>query len=162
LAPHVAGAVHVPHDATVREPPQLSAAVTDPQFLPSLVQNAVSISAVHPQRLAVPPVPQPLGVEHVPQVTVRAVPQLSAAVTDPQFFPSREQNAASLSLVHPHTFARPPPAHVLGDEHVPQSATVRMVPQLSAPVKPPQFLPSLRQNAGLVSAVHAPPPGTQA
>jgi hypothetical protein len=46
--PQVCGAVHVPHEATVRDVPQLSAAVTLLQFLPSRVQNAVSFSAVQP------------------------------------------------------------------------------------------------------------------
>jgi hypothetical protein len=112
FAPHVAGAVHAPHDATVRVAPQLSAAVTPPQFLASLVQNAVLSSAVQPHRFAVPPPPQALGAAHVPQVTVRAVLQLSGAVTLPQFLPLREQNAASLSAVQPQTFPVPPPAQV--------------------------------------------------
>jgi len=37
-------------------------------------------------------------------VTVRAVPQLSGAVTAPQAFASRVQNAALSSGVHAHVF----------------------------------------------------------
>jgi len=85
---------------TVRDVPQLSFAVTDPQFLPSSEQNALLLSAVQvPQTLATPPPPQVWGAVQVPQLTVRDVPQLSFAVADPQFSPSREQNALLLSAV---------------------------------------------------------------
>jgi len=40
--------------------------------------------------------------EHDPQLTVRALPQLSAAVTDPQVLPRREQNAEFDSAAHTH------------------------------------------------------------
>src|SRR5690349_1045525 len=54
-----------------------------------------------PHTLATPPPAQVCGDVHVPQlVTVRWTPQLSLAVTCPQFLASREQNAASLSGVH--------------------------------------------------------------
>ena len=112
---HVAGDVHVPHELTVRDVPQLSLAVTPPQFFPNREQNAVSVSAEQPHTLAVPPPAHVWGDVHVPQeLTVRDVPQLSLAVTPPQFTPSREQNAVSVSGVHdePHTLAVPPPAHV--------------------------------------------------
>ena len=59
--PHVAGDVHVPHELTVREVPQLSFAVTEPQFLPRREQNAVLVSAVQ-----VPP-QVPLSVHTAPQ-----------------------------------------------------------------------------------------------
>jgi hypothetical protein len=42
---------------------------------------------------------------HVPQATVRLVPQLSAALTDPQVLPSRKQNTALSSGVQAHAFA---------------------------------------------------------
>ena len=67
--PQVAGEVHVPHEATVRDVPQLSVAVRLPQFLPSREQNAASVSGVHdePQTLAVPAPPQVRPAEvHVP------------------------------------------------------------------------------------------------
>src|SRR4051812_12417282 len=82
--PQDCGEVHVPHEVTVRDVPQLSAAVTLPQFLPSREQNVVSVSGVHdaPHTLAVPLPAQVWGEVHVPhEVTVRDVPQLSAAVT---------------------------------------------------------------------------------
>jgi hypothetical protein len=105
--------VHAPHDATVRVAAQLSAAVTLPQFFPRREQNMAFVSAVQPHTLAVPPPPHVTPVPlHVPQLTVLAVPQLLFPVTLPQFLPSREQNAPSLSGVHPQTFAVPPPAHV--------------------------------------------------
>ena len=54
-----------------------------------------------PHTLAVPPPPHVSGSVHVPQlVTVRAAPQLSVPLTEPQFFPRSEQNAPSLSGVH--------------------------------------------------------------
>jgi hypothetical protein len=46
------GGEQVPHEATVRLVPQLSLELTDPQFLPSRLQKAASVSAVHPQALA--------------------------------------------------------------------------------------------------------------
>src|SRR5262245_31493021 len=53
-----------------------------------------------PQTFAVPPPPHVCGDVHEPQeLTVRLVPQLSFAVTVPQFFARREQNALSLSGV---------------------------------------------------------------
>ena len=91
------------------------------------------------------------------ELTVRDVPQLSLAVTPPQFFPNREQNAVSVSAEQPHTLAVPPPAHVWGDVHVPQELTVRDVPQLSLAVTPPQFFPNREQNAGSVSGVQLAP-----
>jgi hypothetical protein len=58
--PHVCGAVHVPHEPTVRDDPQLSVAVTLPQFLPRLEQSVASVSGVQllpPQTFVVPPPP---------------------------------------------------------------------------------------------------------
>jgi hypothetical protein len=45
--PHVAGAVHVPHELTVRVVPQLSAAVMVPQPAPTPAQSAASVSGTH-------------------------------------------------------------------------------------------------------------------
>jgi hypothetical protein len=158
--PHTAGEVHVPHDDRVRVVPQLSAAVTPPQFLPTREQNAASVSGVHvetPQTLAVPPPAHVLGAVQVPhEVTERELPQLSFAVTVPQFLASRVQNAASVSAVHggtPQTLAVTAPQVWPGVVQVPHEVTVRLVPQLSAAVTFPQFLPSRAQNAVSVSAV---------
>jgi hypothetical protein len=153
---HVLGAVQVPHEVTVRPLPQLSFAVTVPQFLPTRVQNAASVSAVHggtPQTLAVTaPQVWPAMVQVPQEVTVREVPQLSAAVTLPQFLPTRPQNAVSVSAVQPQTLAVTPP-QVCGEVQVPHDETVREVPQLSLAVTEPQFLPRREQNAASVSAV---------
>jgi hypothetical protein len=164
LPPHVTPVpLHAPQDATVRVVPQLSAAVTLPQFFPRRVQNAVSPSYVQPHTFAVPPPAQVCGDVHVPQSAVRDDPQLSFDVTLPQFFPSRVQNAPVVSAVQPHTFAVPPPPHVTPvPEHVPQLA-VREAPQLSFATTLPQFFPSRVQNAVSVSVVQphtfaAPPP----
>jgi hypothetical protein len=142
--------VHVPQFTAVRVVPQLSAAVTLPQFFPSREQNTGSVSAVQPHTLATDGVAPPhvCGAVHVPQFTaVRVVPQLSAAVTLPQFLPRREQNVVLFSAVQPHTFAVPPPPHVTPvPEHVPQ-VTVLLAPQLSGAVTAPQFFPSRVQNA---------------
>jgi hypothetical protein len=142
---HVAGEVHVPHEATVRETLQLSAAVTLPQFLLRRVQNAASVSAVQPQTLAVPPPAQVLGEVQAPQL--RVPPQ--ASLIEPQFLPW----AVHVVLVQPQTLAVPPPAQVLGEVHVPHEATVREVLQLSLAVTLPQLLPRRVQNAASVSAV---------
>lgn len=102
--PHVCGDVHAPHDETVRVAPQLSVPVTVPQFLPRREQKPVSDSGVQepPHTLGVPPPPHVMGDVQVPQeVTVRETPQLSAAVTEPQFFPRRKQKSAFVSDAHP-------------------------------------------------------------
>jgi hypothetical protein len=54
--PHVCGSVHVPQLA-VRGASQWSVFVTVPQFFPSRVQKAASLSAVQPQTLGAPPPP---------------------------------------------------------------------------------------------------------
>jgi hypothetical protein len=46
-------------------------------------------------------------------------------MTEPQFFPTLEPKAVSLSAVQPHTFAVPPPPQVCGDVHVPHEPTER-------------------------------------
>jgi hypothetical protein len=132
---------HDPHDATTRALPQLSGNETEPQFLSSRAQKAVSVSGVQPQTFGVPPPPQARPVpKHPPHdATVRGAPQLSVPDTEPQFLPCRVQKAASVSGVQPQTLDVPRPPHVWGAVHAPQSA-VRALPQLSAPVTEPQFL----------------------
>jgi hypothetical protein len=94
--------------------------------------------------------------EHVPQeATVRVAPQMSVPVTEPQLAPSRVQKAVLSSLVQPHTLGVDPP-HVLGAVHPApklQSATVRLVPQLSGAVTLPQLVPSRAQKAAFASAM---------
>jgi hypothetical protein len=142
---HVFGDAHVPHEATVRDVPQLSGAVTAAQFLPSRVQKSPSVSGLQQTEL----VPQTCGGVHVPhEATVRDAPQLSAAVTAAQFLPSRVQKSSSVSAMHPQTLLAP---HVSGSAHVPHDDTVRLSPQLSASVTLPQSLPSREQNAVSVS-----------
>jgi hypothetical protein len=149
--PHACGEGHAPQESTVRFAPQLSFAVTEPQFLPSRVQNARSVSDVQTHTLAVTK-PQVHGAVQLPhELTVRLVPQLSTAVTPPQVVPSREQNAGSVSGVQQTL----PPLQVCDIPHVPQELTVRLVPQWSAPATLPQFLPSRAQNAASVSAMQA-------
>jgi hypothetical protein len=111
--PHVCGMAQAPQLATLRMAPQLSVPETAPQFLPSLAQNAVSVSGVHPQTLVVPAPPHVCGIAHVPQLmTLRGAPQLSVPETAPQFLPSLAQKAVSLSCVQPQTLVVPPPPHV--------------------------------------------------
>lgn len=87
----------VPQLVTVRLAPQLSVAITEPHVLPSRVQNAELLSATQPHT---PLPPQVCGAVQVPQlVIVRVVPQLSAAVTEPQFLTRREHICVSLSGV---------------------------------------------------------------
>jgi hypothetical protein len=124
--PQVCGVEHVPHEATVRPVPQLSVPITWPQFLPTREQNAVSLSAVQLLHTFAAPAPPQVPVVHVPhEATVRAVPQLSVPITWPQFLPTREQNAVSLSGVQPQTFAVPAPPQVWGEVHVPHEPTER-------------------------------------
>src|SRR5690606_15691937 len=92
---------------------------------------------------------------HSPQnETVRAVPQLSKFVTDPQSLPRRAQNCASDSggqVPLPQTLG-PAAPQFSPISQVPQEA-VRAVPQLSASVTLPQSLPSRAQHASSLSAV---------
>jgi hypothetical protein len=139
--PQVAGLVQAPHATLVRVEPQLSAAVTEPQFFPSREQNVVSDSGVQTQTF------DPLQVsvpEHVPHPTpVRVVPQLSAAVTEPQFFPSREQKVVSDSGVHTQTLDG---LQVSVPLQAPHETPLRVAPQLSVPLTEPQFFPRREQN----------------
>ena len=98
----------------------------------------------------------------MPQLAVRLVPQLSAAVTASQFLPRRAQNEVPDSGAQPHTFEVPLPPQLSGAAHAPQSV-VRERPQLSAPVTLPQLAPWRAQKATVVSPVQpqtfaAPPP----
>src|SRR5579863_448164 len=88
---------------TVREPPQLSNPVKDPQFLLWLPQKAWSDSGVHPQVPSWPPPPQVWGAAQPPQSSV--LPQLSEIV--PQPTPCAMQVVGTQVPV-PHTFAFPP------------------------------------------------------
>lgn len=99
--------MQLPQLATVREAPQLSAAVTVPHVAPTRAQNAVSLSGTQAQTLVPPHVS---GSVHAPHETpVRAAPQLSVPATAPQFFPRREQNAGFVSGAQPHWLAVTPP-----------------------------------------------------
>jgi hypothetical protein len=148
--------VHVPHGLTVRVVPQLSAAVTLPQFLVSRVQNAGLVSATQFTGPHTLPVLQTSGAVQAPhETTVRLVPQLSAAVTLPQFLPSRLQNAVFVSAEQPQTFVA---LHVAGGVHVPQTATVREAPQLSFAVTLPHALPSRVQKVASLSGAQVMPP----
>ena len=97
--------LQVPQLAAVRLAPQLSMPVRLPQFLPRRVQKAASVSELQLQTFGVT-APQVLGdVQPAPKLqsaTVRRVPQLSAAVTLLQFFPSLAQNAPLVSGWQPH------------------------------------------------------------
>jgi hypothetical protein len=90
--------------------------------------------------LVVPPQPPPHDTPvppQVPQLAVRALPQLSVPLNVPQFLPLREQKPPSVSGVGVHTLLW----QVLQlPEQEPQFA-VRGLPQLSVPLNVPQFLP---------------------
>src|SRR5262245_17554922 len=102
--PHVSLPAQLPQ-TTLRWLPQLSSAVTGPQFLPCRAQNVGVLSETQSEQTfgGRPPPPHVAGEVQVPQLTVRDLPQLSGAVTMLQFFPTRAQNAASVSVVQPHT-----------------------------------------------------------
>ena len=136
---------------TVRERPHESRPLTVPQFFPSRSRNAASVSRAQPQTFTVPVPPQVSVPAHVPHATLlRAAPQLSLPLTFPQFFPRRAQKAAVPSGVQPHTFAVPPPPHVVFALQLPQ-ATTRCWPQRSVPMPVPQATPSRAQNCVFVS-----------
>lgn len=144
LCPHA----HAPPHVTVRIVPQLSGAVSEPQFFCSRVQKSGFVSAVQTHW------PLPLQVRlgavvHVPQlVTVRITPQLSGAVSAPHTRLWREQNVPSLSGMQAHTLVA---EHVCGIVQEPQLGTVRITPQLSGAVSWPQFFDCRLQKVGLSS-----------
>ncbi len=112
-APQTSPPAQVPQEATLRAMPQLSVPVTAPQPFPRRAQKATSVSTGQAQTPEVPAPPQVLGDAQVPQdATERDLPQLSFAVSGPQFLASRLQNAASLSAVQPHTPEVLPPPQV--------------------------------------------------
>ena len=140
---------HAPQFATVRDTPQLSAAVFAPHSAPVRAQKAASVSAVHPQTFGAPGFPPPHvcpGPVHAPQFdTERAVPQLSVPLVLPHCTPRREHKLASLSGVQPQTFALPAPPQV--------TPVPLQVPQLSVPPQPSptlsQFAPRATQFVGM-------------
>src|SRR5438128_1510522 len=87
VKPQESGPAQVPQEDTVRLVPQLSAAVTDPQFLALRVQNAPFASGAQPQTPAMAgmPAPQLCGAVQVPQEIVRGTPQLSRTPLTAQF-----------------------------------------------------------------------------
>ena len=97
--------MQLPQVATVRVAPQLSSAVREPQFFESREQKVGSSSGTQAHTLEPLQTSTPVQVPH--EVAVRVVPQLSGAVTAPQFFPSREQNSVSVSGAQAHTFEPP-------------------------------------------------------
>ena len=143
----VCGPVQVPHEATVREAPQLSASVTAPQVLPRREQNTVSVSGAQAHTFD-PQISVPVHVPH--EAAVRVVPQLSSAVSEPQFLPSREQKLVLVSGAQPHRLGVTPP-QVCVPLQEPQEVTERDAPQLSVAVTGPQFAFARVQNAGSLS-----------
>jgi hypothetical protein len=88
----------------------------------------------------------------VPQsATVRAPPQLSVVLKDPQTRPAAAQSWTSVSGLQPQTPAVPPPPQVRAVAQVPQLATVRAPPQLSVVLKDPQVRPAAAQSWASVS-----------
>jgi hypothetical protein len=89
------------------------------------------------------------GSPHVPHdATLRLALQLSKPPKAPHSLPSRAQNSRSDSCRHTQTLARQTGVALPQDPH---EATVRAVPQLSAPETAPQLMPSRAQKAALVS-----------
>ncbi len=155
--PHVSGLVQVPQLTLVRVTPQLSVPVNVPHSALFRLQKVVVVSGVQPQvlgTLGVPP-PHVSGLVQVPQlILVRVLPQLSVPVNVPHSALFRLQKVGFDSGVHAHTLGTLgiPPPHVSGLVQVPQFS-VRVVPQLSVPVKLPQSLPLREQKVAGDSGV---------
>jgi hypothetical protein len=110
------GGVHGPPQLAVLGTPQLSLAGTSPQSFMRRVQNAVSLSGVHPQTFWTPPPPQVCGNVHGPQSAVLAELQLSVPETGSQFLFSRAQKAALVSGVQHEV----PEQTCPGEQHEPR------------------------------------------
>jgi hypothetical protein len=152
---------HAPQFATVRETPQLSAAVFVPHSAPKRVQNTAFDSGVHPHTFGAPGLPPPQVCPvplHPPQfATERALPQLSVPLVLPHCTPSLEQKLDSLSGVHPHTFGVPAPPQVTPMPlHVPQS---NVPPQPSPTLS--QFAPRAAHVLGVQPHTFTTPPPAQ-
>lgn len=80
------------------------------------------------------------------------MPQLSLAVTSPHCIARRVQKAPLDSGAHPHALLMPPPPHVSGNVHGPQS-TVRATLQLSMLVTAPHCFMSRVQKVAFDSLV---------
>jgi hypothetical protein len=135
---------HAPQLATFRIMPQLSSTDFGPHAAPVRVQSCASDSGVQPQVPGLPPPPQVTPTpEQLPQLsTLRSAPQLSAPLATPQVTDMRLQNAAVGSGVQPHTLGFPPPPQLCpAPSQVPQLATARSFPQLSAATFRPHTAP---------------------
>ena len=153
--PHTLGLTQLPHEATVRNWPQLSVPERPPQLVPVRVQNCASLSGVQPHWLAAPPPPHVWAPVQVPQLTVRLAPQLSMVVTPPQRAPTRVHSAAldsgwqvQVKLVE----------QTLPLAHAPQLLTKRDAPQRSMVLSEPHARPAAVHSSRSVCAVQLTPP----
>ena len=147
----ICGGLHEPQEGAVCVMPQLLVPVTDPHVAFRRPQKDWSLSSVQPHA---PLALQVLGNAHGPQeLTVRLVPQLSGAVTDPQTLPSRAHIWGSVSGVQ-HRLAV---VHTMG---VAQPAQGTTVPQLSftIPHFPAQVIETGSRGQPHTLAVVAPQP----
>jgi hypothetical protein len=82
-------------------------------------------------------------------------PQPSVVVAGPQALPRLAHSTASVSGVHPHAPAVPPPPQVSWVAvQVPQELTKRVAPQLSWVTKVPQAYPFWAQTVASESGMH--------
>jgi hypothetical protein len=77
----------------------------------------------------------------VPQLMLRERPHRSYVISGPQLLPAAMQSSAFVSPAQPHVFGKPPPPQVSRPLHVPQLATLRVLPQLSVPDSAPHVAP---------------------
>ena len=129
------------------------------------------VFGVHPHTPAGPPPPHvtPVPVHGVPNPQSgieREPPQLSVVLYWPQFLLASLHSWASVFGVHPHTPVVPPPPQVtpvpLHGVPKPQSAMLRVPPQLSVVLNRPQFLPASLHNTRSVFGVQPHTLGTPA
>lgn len=124
--------------------PQHSAA--QPQLCPVLREHAAATHTLFEQLCPQAQAP--------PQLTVRAVPQLSGAETEPQFFPRRVQKAELFSATQMH-WPLASQVSAGGVVHEPHEVTVRIAPQLSLAVNGPHARESREQKVPSDSGMHA-------
>jgi hypothetical protein len=132
---------HAPQLATVRERPQLSVVVRLPQARPARVQSCASVSGTQAQ---VPCALHVAGLWQLPQlVMVRALPQLSVALSGPHGRPMRAQRFRLDSGTQTHW---PCAEQLLPLVQVPHEATKRAAPHRSVTDSAPQVLAAAAQS----------------
>jgi hypothetical protein len=146
----------LPHEATLREAPQLSVTEIAPHCAPTLEHSAGSFTGVQPQWFAMPAPPHDWPVpEHAPhEGTLRMTPQLSTVVSGPHSKPAIVHSWRSVNGVQPQWLGTlPPPQDWPVPPHAPHEGMLCIAPQLSTAVMAPHSAPAAAHSCMSLCAV---------